>query len=86
MQDMPVEIDEATLTDIAELTGGKYFRATDNNKLKAIYEEIDQMEKRKIEVKQFSTKSEAYKSYALWAALFLLLEIAFRNSILRNIP
>lgn len=45
MQDMPVEIDEATLTKIAELTGGKYFRATDNNKLKAIYEEIDQMEK-----------------------------------------
>jgi len=86
MQNMPVEIDEATLTDIAELTGGKYFRATDNNKLKAIYEEIDQMEKRKIEVKQFSTKSEAYTSYALWAALFLLLEIAFRNSILRNIP
>jgi Ca-activated chloride channel family protein len=86
MQDMPVEIDEATLTDIAELTGGKYFRATDNNKLKAIYEEIDHMEKRKIEVKQFSTKSEAYKNYALWAALFLLLEIAFRNSILRNIP
>ena len=86
MQNMPVEIDEATLTDIAELTGGKYFRATDNNKLKAIYEEIDQMEKRKIEVTQFSTKKEAYKGYALWAALFLLLEIAFRNSILRNIP
>ncbi|RZT96082.1 Ca-activated chloride channel family protein [Ancylomarina subtilis] len=86
MQNMPVEIDEATLTDIAELTGGKYFRATDNNKLKAIYEEIDQMEKRKIEVTQFSTKKEAYKAYALWAALFLLFEIAFRNSILRNIP
>ncbi len=86
MQNMPVEIDEATLTDIAKLTGGKYFRATDNNKLKAIYEEIDQMEKRKIEVKQFSTKSENYLAYALWAALFLLLEIAFRNSILRNIP
>ncbi|RXQ95672.1 VWA domain-containing protein [Ancylomarina salipaludis] len=86
MQNMPVEIDEATLTNIADLTGGKYFRATDNNKLKAIYEEIDQMEKRKIEVTQFSTKKEAYKGYALWAALFLLLEIAFRNSILRNIP
>ncbi len=86
MQNVPVEIDEATLSEIAKLTGGKYFRATDNNKLKAIYEEIDQMEKRKIEVKQFNTKSDNYRYYALLAALFLLLEIAFRNSILRNIP
>lgn len=86
MRNMPVKIDEEVLQQIAEMTGGKYFRATDNNKLKAIYEEIDQLEKSKIEVKQYSTKSEEYLLFALLGALFLLIEIALRNSILRNIP
>lgn len=48
MRNMPVKIDEEVLQQIAEMTGGKYFRATDNNKLKAIYEEIDQLEKVKL--------------------------------------
>jgi len=86
MRNMPVKIDEEVLRQIAEMTGGQYFRATDNNKLKAIYEQIDKLEKSKIEVKQYSTKSEEYLLFALFAALFLLLEIALRNSILRNIP
>ncbi|MFA8434255.1 MAG: VWA domain-containing protein [Marinifilaceae bacterium] len=85
-QNMPVKIDEEVLTQIAEMTGGKYFRATDNNKLKSIYQEIDKLEKSKIEVKQFSTKSEEYLLFALLGALLLLLEIALRNTILRNIP
>ena len=86
MRNMPVKIDEEVLEQIADMTGGQYFRATDNNKLKAIYAEIDKLEKSKIEVKQYSTKSEKYLLFALLAALFLLLEIALRNSILRNIP
>ena len=86
MRNMPVKIDEEVLQQIADMTGGQYFRATDNNKLKAIYEQIDKLEKSKIEVKQYITKSEEYLIFALLAALFLLLEIALRNSILRNIP
>ena len=86
MRNMPVKIDEEVLQQIAEMTGGQYFRATDNNKLKAIYEQIDQLEKSKIEVKQFSTRNEEYLMFALLGALFLLLEIALRNSLLRNIP
>lgn len=60
LQNMPVEIDEEVLEQIATLTGGKYFRATDNDKLKQIYSEIDQLEKSKIEVKHFSKKNEQY--------------------------
>ena len=86
MRNMPVKIDEEVLQQIADMTGGQYFRATDNNKLKAIYEQIDKLEKSKIEVKQYITKSEEYLIFALLATLFLLLEIALRNSILRNIP
>ncbi|WP_209319658.1 vWA domain-containing protein [Ancylomarina longa] len=86
MRNMPVKIDEELLGKIASMTGGQYFRATDNNKLKAIYKEIDQLEKSKIEVKQYSTKNEEYLPFLLLAALFLLMEIALRNSILRNIP
>ncbi|MBN2597934.1 VWA domain-containing protein [Labilibaculum sp.] len=86
MRNMPVKIDEEVLQQIAEMTGGQYFRATDNNKLKAIYEQIDKLEKSKIEVKEYITKSEEYLIFALLATLFLLLEIALRNSILRNIP
>ena len=86
MRNMPVKIDEEVLQQIAEMTGGQYFRATDNNKLKAIYEQIEQKKKSKIEVKQFSTRNEEYLMFALLGALFLLLEIALRNSLLRNIP
>ena len=57
---MPVEIDEGVLQQIANVTGGKYFRATDNDKLQQIYSEIDQLEKSKIEVKHFSKKNEQY--------------------------
>jgi len=86
MRNMPVKIDEDVLREIADMTGGQYFRATDNNKLKAIYAEIDKLEKSKIEVRQYSTKSEEFLLFALFGALLLLLEIALRNSILRNIP
>jgi len=85
-QNMPVEIDEKVLRQIAGTTGGKYFRATDNAKLREIYNEIDQLEKTKLNVRQFSKKQEEYMPLAMLAALLLLLEIVFRYFVLRKIP
>ena len=82
----PVEIDEATLKQIASTTGGQYFRATDNASLKEIYSEIDQMEKTKISVQEYSKKQEEYKNWALLVFALLLVEILLRNTLLRNIP
>ena len=83
---VPVEIDEETLEAIAEKTGGHYFRATNNNSLKAIYNDIDKMEKTKIKVTEHTSKNEEYLPYAIAAILLLLLEILLRNTILRHIP
>lgn len=85
-RDMEVEIDEDVLKEIANKTGGEYFRATDDQKLRSIYEEIDQMEKSKIEVKEFSEKKEEYFVLALIAGLLLLFEIVMRTTFLRSIP
>jgi Ca-activated chloride channel family protein len=84
-QDMPVEIDEEILQEIAQTTGGKYFRATDNDSLEKIYKEIDKLEKSKIDVKQFSRKEEKYMLPALIAFCMLILEIVARNSIFKNL-
>lgn len=84
--DRPVDIDEQTLKQIASLTDGKYFRATDANKLKAIYEEIDQMEKTKLHVNEYSKKDEKYLPWALAALLFFVVEILLRNTVLRRLP
>ena len=81
-----VEIDEELLTDIALMTGGKYFRAVDNESLKNIYSEIDTMEKTKLDVKQFSKKDEKFFVFALLAFLFMLGEIALRLTVLRSMP
>lgn len=83
---MDVKIDEELLKNIASMTGGQYFRATDNNKLESIYDEIDQLEKTKLDVKQFNKKTEEYFMFALLAALLILLEIILRQTILRTIP
>lgn len=85
-QNVPVEIDEPTLKQIAATTGGQYFRATDNASLKAIYEEIDQMEKTKISVQEFSKKQEEYMHWALLVFILLLVEVLLKNTLLRNIP
>jgi Ca-activated chloride channel family protein len=84
-QDMPVEIDEAILKEISQTTGGKYFRATDNNKLAQVYAEIDKLEKSKIDVRQFSRKEEKYLFPALIAFCLLALEILARNVLFRNL-
>lgn len=85
-QNIPVEIDEQVLKQIASTTGGQYFRATDNASLKEIYSEIDQMEKTKISVQEFSKKQEEYKNWALLVFALLLVEVLLRNTVLRNIP
>ncbi len=84
-QNVEVKIDESTLQEIAELTGGKYFRATNNRSLKAIYEEIDQLEKSKIEVTEYRKKKEEFFPFALISALFLLLNFTLKYTILRSI-
>lgn len=81
-----VEIDEESLKQIAGTTNGKYFRATTTDKLKEIYREIDQLEKTKLHVKEFSTKSEEYQWFALIAFLLILAEVILRNTILKRIP
>ncbi|WP_462317241.1 vWA domain-containing protein [Marinilabilia sp.] len=86
VQDMEVKIDENMLQEIANITGGQYFRATDKDKLRQIYEEIDQMEKTKIEVKEYSKRSEEFLPFAILALAFLLAEVILRNTVLRNLP
>ena len=84
-QNMPVEIDEDILKEISQLTGGMYFRATDNDKLVQVYNEIDKLEKSKIDVRQFSRKDEKYMVPALIAFILVVIEIIARNSIMRNL-
>jgi Ca-activated chloride channel family protein len=86
MGTMPVDIDEPTLKQVASITGGQYFRATDNASLKSIYNEIDQMEKTKINVQQFSKRQEEYMPVALVVFFLLAFELLLRNTVLRNIP
>lgn len=85
-QNVPVQIDEEVLQKISDMTGGKYYRATDNKKLKAIYQEIDKLEKSKIETMEFRRKSEIFSTAALFAGLFLLLELLFKFTIFRSNP
>jgi Ca-activated chloride channel family protein len=84
-EDMPVEIDEDILKEIAQTTGGKYFRATDNDKLTQVYKEIDKLEKSKIDVRQFSRKEEKYLIPALIAFCLLAFEILARNTVYKNL-
>jgi len=81
-----VEIDEKILTQIAQITGGLYYRATNNIALKEIYREIDQMEKTKMQVQEYSKKYEEYAFYAMIALSFFLLELLLRYTLLKNIP
>ena len=83
---LPVEIDEKMLSEIASITQGNYFRATSNSKLEEVYQEIDKLEKTKLNVRQFSKRDEKYEWFALAALLCVLLEILLRNSILKKIP
>lgn len=81
---VPVEIDEALLREIAETTGGKYFRATNNEKLEEIYEEIDTLEKTEVEEFKYYNYDEQYRPLILLAGALLLFEIILRFTIFRS--
>jgi Ca-activated chloride channel family protein len=84
-QDMQVEIDEGILKQIAQMTDGRYFRATDNEKLVQVYSEIDKMEKSRIDVRQYKVKEERFLIPAIIAFCLILLEILVRNTIMKNL-
>ena len=83
---IPVEIDTKTLSQIASVTEGDFYRATNTKELRKIYSEIDQLEKSKLNVKNFSKRYEAYQPFAWVAVIALLLEILLRITIFRRIP
>lgn len=82
---MDSEFDEGTLKEIAQTTGGQYFRATDNNSLKSIYEQIDQLEKTKMRVREYAKHTENFAPFLYAALACLLLEILLRYFVLRTI-
>ena len=85
-QEVEVKIDEKTLQDIATLTDGKYFRATNNNSLREIYKDIDALEKSKIEITEFHKRSEEFLPFALWALGLLFLGFLLQITYLKQIP
>lgn len=82
----PVEIDEQMLTEIASLTGGEYFRATDKQALQAVYDRINALETSKVETSEFMRHTELAGRYILWAILMLVAEFLLRALWLRRIP
>lgn len=86
MQNLPVEIDEKTLTEIAAMTGGQYFRAQDTEGLRQVYEEIDEMEKYLISVQNVTQRQEMFLPFALVAMALILIELLLRRTWLRVTP
>ena len=85
-QDVEVQIDEKTLQDIATITDGKYFRATNNKSLKEIYEDINKLEKSKIETTEYHKRKEEFLPFALLSLLFLTLSLLLKSTYLKSIP
>ena len=83
---IPVEIDFKTLTDIASTTDGNSYRATNNRELQQIYNDIDKLEKTKMNVKKFSKRYEAFQPFAFALFIVLLSDILLRTTVLRRIP
>ena len=81
-----VEIDEELLTEIAEMTGGKYYRATSESGLEQIYNEIDQLEKTEMEINVFLRHTEEFRKFLVFGLLFLFLEILLKFTVLRTLP
>lgn len=86
IQNMEVQIDEPLLERIAQMTGGKYFRAINRAALVEIYKEIDRMEKSKIDVTEFRKKSEEFMPWAFTGMLLLILELLLRYTVFRRLP
>ena len=83
---IPVDIDTKTLKNIASVTDGNFYRATNTDELKQIYRDIDKLEKTKMKVKKYSKHNEVYQLFVFAAFIFLFLEILLRNTLLRRIP
>lgn len=83
---MPVDIDEELLREIAKMTSGRYFRATDSKSLEEIYRDIGEMEKTEIRVTEYTRYSELFGYFVIPALLFLLSEAALANTVFRKIP
>lgn len=81
-----VDIDEDILREVAQLTGGKYFRATDMASLKDIYKEIDELETSSIEEKGYAEYKELFPFFLVPAIILLLLEMILSNTVLRRLP
>ncbi|MGM9735495.1 MAG: VWA domain-containing protein [Candidatus Cryptobacteroides sp.] len=86
VRNVKVEIDEKLLSDMAQSTGGRYFRATDNTKLAEIYSEINKMEKAKTTIDSFPVYKELYGLYALLALIAILLEFFIDRFVIRRLP
>jgi Ca-activated chloride channel homolog len=85
-QDIEVQIDEPVLKKIAQMTDGRYFRATNNEKLREIYKEIDRMEKSRIEVHEYKKFHEEFFKYGFIALFLLMIDVTVRNTVLKSIP
>ncbi|RPH37234.1 VWA domain-containing protein [bacterium] len=85
-QNMPVDVDEKTLAQIADMTDGRYFRATNNKALREIYDEIDKLEKTRIEVKAYRSYTELFYPWAWLGLLSLLAEFLLAGTVLRKLP
>jgi Ca-activated chloride channel homolog len=86
MQKEKINIDEKLLTQIADETGGKYYRAKDDSSLKKIYADIDKLEKSKVEITTYKRYTEKFLPFALAAATFLLIEMVLRFTVFRKFP
>ena len=84
--DQKVDIDEETLTKVAEMTGGKYFRAENTAGLRRIYDEIDQLEKTEIEIEKYQRYRELFPYFVVAGLVILLLEIILGNTVWRRLP
>jgi Ca-activated chloride channel family protein len=80
-----VKINEELLTRIADMTGGQYFRATDNSSLEAVYVEIDELEKSKIDVTEYRKRKEEFLPFAILALVLLGIEVLLKQTVLRSI-
>lgn len=84
-QQVPVTINETLLQQIADETGGKYFRAESESKLQQIYDEIDKMERSKIEVNEFKRLHEEFYPFVIWGLILLVLSFVLKNTIFKSI-
>jgi len=84
LQKVPVEIDEALLKKVSDLTGGVYFRAKDNTDLQEVYKEIDKLEKSKIETREHRKREEMFMPWALAASIILITELLLRYILMKN--